>query len=339
MSNGTSHHAPFVRSAKESGRAMPVVIALGLCAAMWMSGPGAVARAESEAAPETPADVAKIADDAAADDDDIATNGRLDQRIRAAARRDHLPTSVAEALIRILSDDVDLQRAAHPGDGFVVIPADAPTRARSGDAGVSLVSLTARGETLRFYRFTTPEGAVGYYDASGRSAKKLLVRRPMRGGTLRSAFGMHRHPILGISKLHTGVDWMARMGTPIYAAGAGTVETANRESAYGKIVRLRHRNGYTTAYAHLLAIARGIAPGVEVPQGRLIGYVGTSGLSSGPHLHYEVLVNSRFVDPMRIRLPAQQVLDGAALDDFQRERERLDAAAGQSAFHGLLAAK
>jgi murein DD-endopeptidase MepM/ murein hydrolase activator NlpD len=146
----------------------------------------------------------------------------------------------------------------------------------------------------------------------------------MATGLMRSGYGWRRHPILGYAKMHTGVDWAAPRGTPIYASGNGIVAIAGWESGYGKYVRIRHTNGYETAYAHMSAFARGIQPGTRVRQGQIIGYVGSTGLSTGPHLHYEIMVNNRFVDPMRIKLPRGRVLDGPTLADFERERDRAD---------------
>jgi murein DD-endopeptidase MepM/ murein hydrolase activator NlpD len=141
---------------------------------------------------------------------------------------------------------------------------------------------------------------------------------------MRSSFGVRRHPILGYMKMHTGVDWSAPHGTPIYASGNGIVEKVGWESGYGKYVRIRHANGYETAYGHMTAFARGIDEKVRVRQGQIIGFVGSTGLSTGAHLHYEILVNGRFVDPMRIRLPRGRVLDGPVLGSFEKERDRLD---------------
>jgi len=125
--------------------------------------------------------------------------------------------------------------------------------------------------------------------------------------------------------MHTGVDWAAPNGTPIYASGNGTVEKVGWESGYGKYVRLRHANGYQTAYGHMSAFARGMQAGTRVHQGQIIGYVGSTGLSTGAHLHYEIMVNGRFVDPMRIKLPRGRVLEGPVLAGFERERDRLEA--------------
>jgi len=146
---------------------------------------------------------------------------------------------------------------------------------------------------------------------------------------MRSGFGMRRHPILGYSKMHTGVDWAAPHGTPIFAAGNGLVERAGWESGYGKFILLRHPNGYETAYGHMTAFAKGIKEGKRVRQGQVIGFVGSTGLSTGAHVHYEIRINGRFVNPMRVKLPRGRALKGPALASFERERERIDAMVGR----------
>ncbi|MCC0050070.1 MAG: M23 family metallopeptidase, partial [Rhodobiaceae bacterium] len=167
-------------------------------------------------------------------------------------------------------------------------------------------------------------GVVDYYDNEGRSAKKFLMRKPVRTGVFRSGFGMRKHPILGYKRPHNGVDWAAPRGTPIMAAGDGVVVEAGWKSGYGRWTKIRHANGYESRYAHQKAFAPGIAAGVHVSQGQVIGYIGTTGLSTGPHLHYELTVNGRFVDPMRIRLPRGRTLDGPILAAYERERARID---------------
>ena len=156
------------------------------------------------------------------------------------------------------------------------------------------------------------------------------MRKPVANGIMRSGFGLRRHPILGYSKMHTGVDWAAPRGTPIYSAGNGVVEHAERTGGYGNQVKIQHANGYETAYGHMSSFARGMKNGTRVRQGQLIGYVGTTGLSTGPHVHYEVLVNGRFVNPMRIKVPRGRELEGPALAEFQRERDRIDGLVGRT---------
>jgi murein DD-endopeptidase MepM/ murein hydrolase activator NlpD len=252
------------------------------------------------------------------DEVDDGTGVRLYQSIYETALRNQLPASVIDDLIRLYSYDVDFQRKVLPGDSFEVLYAgEEETPGAEGKSDVMFASLSVGGESKKFYRFQTPDDSV-------KSAKKFLVRKPVGSGILRSGFGFRRHPILGIAKMHTGIDWGAPTGTPIYASGNGTIEKAGWESGYGKYVRMRHANGYETAYGHMTAFARGIEPGVRVRQGQVIGFVGSTGLSTGAHLHYEILVNGRFVDPMRIKLPRGRVLDGPVLADFERERGRLD---------------
>ena len=263
--------------------------------------------------------------DASEDDDDNGAGVRLYQSIYETALRNAIPRPVIDDLIRIYSYDVDFQRRAQAGDSFEVLYAGEDEAAGEGRGDVVFAALTVDGETKKYYRFQTgDDGIVDYYDETGKSAKKFLVRKPVASGIMRSGFGGRRHPILGYIKMHTGVDWSAPRGTPIYASGNGTIEKAGWESGYGKYVRIRHTNGYETAYGHMSAFARGIEPGKKVRQGQTIGFVGSTGLSTGPHLHYEIMVNARFVDPMRIRLPRGRVLDGPSLAAFERERDRVE---------------
>ncbi len=260
----------------------------------------------------------------AEEDEDEGPGGvRLYQSVYETALRQQVPRPVIDDLIRIYSYDVDFQRRVQPGDSFEVLFAGEDEGDTRGD--VMFTSLTIGGETKRYYRFQTPDDSVvDYYDETGKSAKKFLVRKPMAAGIMRSGYGWRRHPILGYSKMHTGVDWAAARGTPIYASGNGVVAVAGWESGYGKYVKLRHTNGYETAYGHMSAFARGIQPGTRVRQGQIIGYVGSTGLSTGPHLHYEILVNNRFVDPLKIKLPRGRVLDGPTLANFEKDRDRYD---------------
>ncbi len=166
--------------------------------------------------------------------------------------------------------------------------------------------------------------AVDFFDDSGRSLKKFLLRKPISDGILRSGFGSRYHPILGYSRPHTGVDWANRIGTPIVSAGNGTVIKAEWDSGYGRRIEVQHTNGYVTAYSHLSGFGKGVSPGTRVKQGQVIGYLGNTGLSTGPHLHYEVIINGSFVDPLKIRLPRGRELEGRSLADFKRQREQVD---------------
>jgi murein DD-endopeptidase MepM/ murein hydrolase activator NlpD len=261
------------------------------------------------------------------DDDDDGSGVRLYQSIYETAMRNKVPASVIEDMVRIYSYDVDFQRKVQPGDSFDVFFAGEDEGATITEkTEVLFASLTVGGETKKYYRFQTPDDAVvDYYDETGKSAKKFLVRKPVNNAIMRSGFGSRRHPILGYVKMHTGVDWATPYGTPIFASGNGVVEVAGWEGGYGKYVKLKHNNGYQTAYGHMSAFAKGMEPGKRVRQGQVIGFVGSTGQSTGAHVHYEILVNGRFVDPMRIKLPRGRSLDGPLMAGFEKERDRLDA--------------
>ena len=228
-------------------------------------------------------------------------------------------------LIKLLASDVDFQSRLNPADRIEVFfsQPDSDDQA-SEDSELLYVSATFGGNTRNFYRFQMEDGAVDYFDQDGRSSKQFLLRNPVPNGQFRSGFGGRRHPILGYTRMHTGVDWAAPTGTPIIASGNGVVEKAGWSGGYGRQTIIRHSNGYETSYNHQSRIANGVAPGARIRQGQVIGYVGSTGLATGPHLHYELMVNGRKVDPMRVRLPVGRVLKGADLEAFKRERKRID---------------
>jgi murein DD-endopeptidase MepM/ murein hydrolase activator NlpD len=271
--------------------------------------------------------VTETADNSSDDDDDDGTGVRLYQSIYETALRDKVPTTVIEDMIRIYSYDVDFQRKVQPGDSFDVFFAGEDEGSTITEkTEVLYAALTVGGETKKYYRFQTPDDAVvDYYDETGKSAKKFLVRKPVNNAIMRSGFGSRRHPILGYVKMHTGVDWATPYGTPIFASGNGVVEVAGWEGGYGNYVKLKHNNGYETAYGHMSAFAKGLEVGKRVRQGQVIGFVGSTGQSTGAHVHYEILVNGRFVDPMRIKLPRGRSLEGPMMASFEKERDRLDA--------------
>ncbi len=243
------------------------------------------------------------------------------------ALEQQVPKPLVDQLVRIFAFDVDFQQRVAPGDSMEILHsmADA-TDKDAGDPEILYASLSLGPTVKRFYRFRTPDdGIVDYYDEGGKSAKKFLIRKPVPVGRLTSGFGYRRHPILGRMILHAGVDYAAPRGTPILAAGNGIIEKAGRSSGYGNLIVIKHTNGYETAYGHQSRFAKGIAPGVRVHQGQVIGYVGSTGLSTGPHVHFEIRVNHQPVDPLRIRLPRGRVLQGEYLASFERERERIDA--------------
>jgi murein DD-endopeptidase MepM/ murein hydrolase activator NlpD len=275
-----------------------------------------------------PVDVRNIAADIAeqSEDEDNEEDGgvRLYQSIYETALRNNVPQKVIEELIRIYSYDVDFQRKAAAGDSIDVLYSEDENN--EGRNEVRYASLTVGGETKRYYHYqTADDGTYDYYDEAGKSAKKFLVRKPVAIGIMRSGFGERNHPLLHYLKAHTGVDWAAPYGTPIFAAGNGTIDEIGLKGGYGKYVRINHANGYQTAYGHMTAFARGLEVGSHVRQGQIIGFVGSTGLSTGPHVHFEILINDRFVNPMTIKLPRGRVLEGTQLAQFEKNREQLDA--------------
>jgi murein DD-endopeptidase MepM/ murein hydrolase activator NlpD len=262
--------------------------------------------------------------DASEEEEDDGRGVRLYQSVYETALRHQVPRPIIDNLVRIYSFDVDFQRRVRPGDSFEVLFDEEGATDAKGE--VLFAALTTGGESRRYYRFQSPDdGVVDYYDDTGKSAKKFLVRKPVADAEMRSPFGVRRHPILGYTKMHTGVDWATAAGTPIFAAGNGTVEKVGWEGGYGKYIKIRHSNGYETAYGHMTAFARNIQPGSKVRQGQVIGFVGSTGVSTGPHVHFEILVNGSFVDPLKIKLPRGRALEGGVLASFEKERERIDA--------------
>ncbi|MEP9373070.1 M23 family metallopeptidase [Mesorhizobium sp. KR1-2] len=241
---------------------------------------------------------------------------------RAAYSYD-MSREMTKQLIKLLASDVDFQSRLNPSDRLEVLFSE-PGSDDPQDSQLLYVSATFSGTTRNFYRFQMHDGGVDYFDSEGRSAKQFLLRNPLPNGTFRSGFGARRHPILGYTRMHTGTDWAAPVGSPIIATGNGVVEKASWAGGYGKQTIIRHPNGYETSYNHQNGFAAGIVPGAKVRQGQVIGYLGSTGLSTGPHLHYELLVNGTKVDPMRVRLPVGRVLQGDDLVSFKRERERID---------------
>lgn len=270
----------------------------------------------------------RIANAEMSDSDDQATASSLYASLHQTAEKQGLDRDLILQILRIHAYETDFRQRVRAGDGFeFFFDIKDEEKGADGSLGELLAtSITAGGETRKFYRFRTLDGTIDYYDENGDTSRKFLMRRPVRGEDVRitSGFGVRRHPILQIPKMHTGVDWACAPGTPIMAAGHGVVEEADRKGEYGNYIRIRHANGYKTAYGHMQRFAPGITPGTKVRQGQIIGFVGSTGLSSGPHVHYEVLVNNTFVDPNTLQVPRERQLAGPMLSDFQRERQRID---------------
>ena len=239
-----------------------------------------------------------------------------------------VPVAVMLAVITTYSHDVDFQRDFQSGDHFDVLyeqdVTDAGEVARDG--AVLYARLTLSGRELPIYRFQRRDGRTDYYNRQGESVRKALLKTPVDGARITSRFGLRNHPILGYSRMHRGIDFGAPTGTPVYAAGNGILEEAGRHSGYGNYVRIRHNNDIETAYGHLSRFAKGVHRGMRVEQGEVIAYVGSTGMATGPHLHYEVLRHGDQVNPLSIDLPVGQKLDGRDLDAFRAVAAEADRA-------------
>ena len=252
------------------------------------------------------------------------TRATLYKSIFNAALTRDLPENLVMQLLRTLAYDVDFKKKVGPGDTirfFFDIDREPSGIEKPGD--LLYASITVGGETYQYYRFRTPEGKVDFYDLDGSNSRKFLMREPVKGARFTSGYGYRRHPILGTRRMHTGTDWAAPRGTPILAPGDGTVIFVGRKGGYGKHIRIRHGNGYKTTFSHLQKFAANIRKGVKVQQGQVIGYIGSTGRSTGPHLHYEVLVDNKFTDPMKIATGTSRQLKGRLLAEFQREKQRI----------------
>ena len=236
-----------------------------------------------------------------------------------------LPDPVVARVAELVSPKSDFRANVRSDDEVEVLLA-LPEGATQTDDNAQMVYVRARigGERIALYRHVATDGTVGWYDETGRGARPFLLRKPLATGRFRSPYGMRRHPIRKRMRMHWGVDWSAPGGTPIYAAADGVVKEARWAGGNGRRVILSHANGYESSYSHQRRFAKGIRPGARVKQGQVIGYVGTTGLSTGNHLHYELKVNGQRVDPMRVRLPASESLKGNELRRFNDEKLRID---------------
>jgi murein DD-endopeptidase MepM/ murein hydrolase activator NlpD len=247
------------------------------------------------------------------------TDTLISSSVYEAARGGGMSPNLVVELIRLFSFSIDFQRDMREGDQLEVLFTrrfdENNQLAEEGD--IVFAALTNRGKRYAYWRLANDDGTHGYFDDAGRSVQRLLMKTPVDGARLSSRFGMRRHPILGYTRLHRGLDFAAPRGTPIYAAGDGQIVALGRNGDFGKYIRIRHSNGYETAYAHMNGYARRLKKGVRVKQGQVIGYVGSTGLATGPHLHYEVLRHKKPVNPRDLEVPAQTSLTDAGLDKLR----------------------
>lgn len=256
---------------------------------------------------------------------------RADFEIRSSLYRDGVrvgvPGTVLKQISKLLSYNMDLQRQIKKGDLYTVLyEAEVSTENRTAGGELLAVKyVQVNGDETEIYRFTDNKGNEGFYFGDGQGVERSLLQTPVDAARISSKFGMRRHPILGYNKMHKGVDFAAGSGTPVYAAGNGVISKAGRHGGYGNYVRIRHRDGISSAYAHLKGFASGIKNGVNVKQGQVIGYVGSTGRSTGPHLHYEVLKNGKQINPLAMKTMPVTKLQGVHLAIFTHYKAAVNA--------------
>ena len=254
----------------------------------------------------------------------VARNIITNNLYSSAVKVDIEPNIIIE-FARIYGFEVDFQRDIRKGDWFEILYekfVDDNNKVR--DTGkIIYASMFVNGEEINLYNFKYNNDEE-YYNIKGKSITKSLMKTPINGARLSSSFGMRKHPILGYNKMHRGTDFAAPSGTPIMASGSGTVTRARWCGGGGNCVKIKHNSTYETIYAHMKSFAKGVREGRKVRQGQIIGYVGSTGMSTGPHLHYEVVVNGKKVNSQRLKLPSGKTLKGEAREKFELERIKID---------------
>lgn len=251
--------------------------------------------------------------------------GKIDDSLYLNARKQGVPARTIHDFIMLFSYDVDFQRSIRKGDSYGILYTqykdESSGRTRPGN--LLYATLCVRGRILQIYRFNSSDGKLGYFNEKGESIRKKLLKTPVDGARLSGRFGMRKHPILGFSKMHKGVDFAVPRGTPIMAAGDGVVTYVGKRGSYGNYVGIKHNRIYSTAYAHLCRFAKGLRKGKKILQGQVLGFVGATGRATGPHLHYEVLKNGRQINPLKLTFEAIDKLQGASFTAFKKVRERV----------------
>ena len=255
-------------------------------------------------------------------------SGEIDGNLSNVMNRKGVPMRVISNFINIFSYSVDFKRDLQKGDSFEIVYESQVTPdgtlVKSGN--ILYAGLVLRNQKIALYRFKDSKGNVDYYSAKGQALKKTLDRKPLaaRNARISSPFGKRYHPVLKKHKIHWGVDYAAPSGTPIYAGGDGVVQVAKYNGSYGYYIKIRHNSEFSTAYGHMSRFAKGIRPGVRVTQGQVIAYVGSTGRSTGPHLHYEVIQNGRRVNPRTIKAATGENLSGNNLAKFKKLVAKID---------------
>jgi murein DD-endopeptidase MepM/ murein hydrolase activator NlpD len=251
----------------------------------------------------------------------------IDSSLYLAAMQAGIPADVVVDMIRMFSYKVDFQRDLQPGDSFEVYydyyytPEGQPAKY----GAINYAMMTLDGKQIPMYRFQADSNEPAeYFDTKGQSARGLLMKTPVDGARISSGFGSRFHPVLGYTRMHKGVDFAVPTGTPVMAAGSGTISFMGRANGYGNFVKINHGNGYTTDYGHLSRFAPGMRRGARVRQGQVFAYSGMTGVATGPHLHYEILVNNKHVNPLKVKIAQGRQLAGRLLDKFMATRVQID---------------
>ncbi len=232
----------------------------------------------------------------------------------------NIPSQILIKLIQLFSFDLDFQRDIQKDTkvslSYEKISVKNKSEHSFGD--IEYANIEIKKNILEYFKFFTDDGFIDYFNRQGKNVKKSILKTPLDGARVSSSFGMRKHPISGFNKMHKGVDFAAPIGTPVYAGGNGIIEMVGVNGGYGKYIRIRHNNEYKTAYAHLNSYKKGISKGVRVNQGEVIGYVGSTGRSTGPHLHYEIIYKNKQINPLKLKLPSGKILTGDELIRFEK---------------------
>jgi murein DD-endopeptidase MepM/ murein hydrolase activator NlpD len=255
-------------------------------------------------------------------DETTVADGEIQGSLYESAAALGATPAITAQVAKLFAHKLDFQRDIQPGDDFrLVFDRKVTESGRTIETG-ELEYAELRG--VKFFRFQRDDGQAEYFDENGKNVRGFLLRTPVDGARLTSRFGMRRHPILGYARAHQGVDFGAGTGTPVLAAGDGVVVKASRWRGYGNWLQIRHSGGWDTGYAHLSRYAKGVRPGVRVRQGQVVAYVGSTGMSTGPHLHYEVWQKGKRVNPVGAKVPQGTVLAGAELARFRAEKAHVE---------------
>ena len=257
---------------------------------------------------------------------DVVIKNEIKSSLYSAAMKSGIEPNIIVEFARIFGFEVDFQRDIRKGDWFEILYErfEDDNNIVKDTGKIIYASMFVNGAEINLYNFKDGSGDIGFYDIKGKSIVKSLMKTPINGARLSSSYGMRKHPILGYNKMHKGTDFAAPSGTPIMASGAGKITRARWCGGGGNCVKIKHNSTYQTVYAHMKSFARGVKEGKRVKQGQIIGYVGSTGLSTGPHLHYEVIVNGKKVNSQRLKLPSGKILKGKIREEFELARIKID---------------